>query len=217
MRGRQNMKKARAHTRYELKSGTYIPGTTTITGLENKPFLVAWANRLGLEGINSNKYVDELATIGTLAHYLIECQLKNEEPDISDYTPNQLETASNPVKKFNNWLDNNKFEFISSELQLVSEKHRFGGTIDLYCKLNGKLTLIDLKTSKACYPEHYTQVCAYEQLMIENVHTIEDVRILRIGRDPSEGFDDLSVTKRPLRWKKFLNLRDIYFLNKEIG
>jgi len=209
--------KYKAHTRYELKSGTYIPGTTTITGLENKPFLVPWANKLGLEGISSSKYVDEMASIGTLAHYLVECQLTNTKPDITDYTPNQLKAAEAPVKKFNNWLDKQKFELIASELKLVSEKHTFGGTIDLYCKLNGKLTLIDLKTSKSCYPEHFTQVSAYEQLLIENVHPVDDVRILRIGRDPSEGFDDLSVTKRPLRWKKFLNLRDIYFLNKEIG
>ena len=49
--------KYKAHTRYELKDGTYVPGTTTITGLENKPFLVPWANRLGLEGIAvGNKY-----------------------------------------------------------------------------------------------------------------------------------------------------------------
>ena len=68
---KDKLKKAsKAHIRYKLKDGTVVPGATTITGLLNKPFLITWANRLGLEGIDSTKYRDAAADIGTLAHQI---------------------------------------------------------------------------------------------------------------------------------------------------
>ena len=61
-------KASRAHTRYYTTDGTLVPGSTTITGLLNKPALVKWANNLGLQGIDSSKYVDKAARVGTLIH-----------------------------------------------------------------------------------------------------------------------------------------------------
>ncbi|MBD3393661.1 MAG: hypothetical protein GF410_16730, partial [Chitinivibrionales bacterium] len=69
---RHAAKKGKVHTRYYNKAGKQVPGTTTITGVMNKSALVKWANGLGLRGIDVKNYVDELATIGTLAHYMIE-------------------------------------------------------------------------------------------------------------------------------------------------
>ena len=45
--------KSKAHQRYKLADGTQVPGVTTITGQLNKPALIIWANRLGLQGIDS--------------------------------------------------------------------------------------------------------------------------------------------------------------------
>ena len=41
----------RAHQRYKIEDGTIVPGVTTVVGILNKPALVPWANKLGLEGI----------------------------------------------------------------------------------------------------------------------------------------------------------------------
>ncbi len=211
------MAKTKAHKRYELKNGDYVPGSTTITGLENKPFLVPWANKLGLEGISVSKYVDNLATVGLLAHEIIEYELSKKDLDLSDYTPNQIKLAKNSVAKFHNWKSKRQFELLKCEISLVSEEHKYGGTSDIYCLLDGVLTLIDLKTGKSCYPEHYCQVVSYEHLLIENGYPVKDVKILRIGRDESEGLDYLGVPNRDLLWDKFLRLRDIYYINKKLG
>ncbi|MBR3805105.1 MAG: hypothetical protein IKJ14_07150 [Clostridia bacterium] len=77
---------SKAHTRYYDSTGAVVPGATTITGLLNKPALVLWANRLGLEGIDSTKYVDKAAKIGTLIHYLVECHITKQTPDLTDFT-----------------------------------------------------------------------------------------------------------------------------------
>jgi len=57
----QVMKRSRAHITYKLADGVPVPGVTTILSVLNKPALVKWANNLGLQGIDSSKYVDEKA------------------------------------------------------------------------------------------------------------------------------------------------------------
>jgi hypothetical protein len=210
------MGKSKAHQRYRTADDTIVPGVTTITGVMNKPALVNWANNLGLKGISVGKYVDDLADVGTLAHKIIECYLTKQEVDYADYTPNQKSLAENAVLKFFSWEKENKFEVIKSELQMVSEKHRFGGCCDIYANLNGKSTLIDLKTSKGIFGEHFTQVSAYALLLEENGYPVEDVRILRIGRDESEGFDDKSVPLLKVHQERFLACLKLYNLNKQL-
>ncbi len=211
-------KKAKTHTVYKNKDGVRIPGTTTIIGVMDKPALVPWANGLGLQGIEVGKYVDALAEIGSLAHLIIEKYLKKETMNYDDYSPNTVKAAENAVLKFFHWLESKKdFEVIGSEMVLISEKYQYGGTIDLYCFVDGKYTLIDLKTCKACYGEHYTQVSAYRNLLLENGHPVDDCRVLRIGRDDSEGFDDYSVPKIDTHFKRFLICKELYEVNKELN
>ena len=106
---KDTMKVARTHTIYKNEKNIRVPGVTTITGVMDKPALVPWANRLGLQGYEVGKYVDELATIGSLAHYMVEVHIRNiingtnEEPDFGDYTPNQRSRAENAAIKFFNY------------------------------------------------------------------------------------------------------------------
>jgi len=209
-------KKTKAHTRYRNKANDIVVGVTTITGILNKPALVRWANNLGLKGIDSTKYVDDLANVGTLAHLMVENYLNLQETDFSDFTQNERDRAENAIIKFFAWEKENDFEMIGTEMKLISEEHQFGGQCDIYGELNGKKTLIDLKTSKACYSEHYTQVSAYRALLEENGYPVEDTRILRIGREEKEGFDDLHVPNIDLHFKKFLLCLEIYQLNKKL-
>jgi hypothetical protein len=139
----------------------------------DKPALVGWANAMGLKGIDTKKYVDELASIGTLAHYLIECHCKEEEPDLGDYSPNQVSLAQNSVKKFLSWQASVGFVPEYNELQLVSEQHQFGGQLDIIGMIAEKRILVDIKTCKGIYGEHKTQVAGgYLILAREHVDLI---------------------------------------------
>ena len=169
-----------------------------------------------LQGIQLGKYVDSLADVGTLAHRIVECHLKNQVVDYGDYSPNQRKMAENAAKKFFNWESKHQFKLLGSELQLVSEKHKFGGTCDIYCELDGKKTLIDIKTSKDCYKDHFSQVAAYRLLLEENGYPVEEVKILRIGRDDSEGFDEKEVPSLDLHTKRFLLALKLYNLEKQL-
>mgnify|MGYP001208091809 CR=1 FL=1 len=207
----------KAHQKYYLKDGTIVPGVTTIVNLLNKPALIKWANNLGLEGIDTSKYVDKAAKIGTCAHYLIQCHLAGEEPDLSDYSAQEIDLAENALLKYWEWEKQFTIEPILLETSLVSEKMRYGGTIDCYTKLNGEYWLIDFKTGKALYDEMFIQVSAYRNLLLENDYKVEGVAILRIGRDETEGFEYRVIDKEDLerQWKIFQHLLAIYYLKKE--
>jgi hypothetical protein len=209
-------KRAKAHTVYKLADGTRVPGTTTITGLLAKPALIKWANNLGLEGIDSNKYVDAAATVGTLAHEMVEAYLRKERLDLTLYSPDDIKRARRAFRKFVVWSKSVNLRPLFLERPMVSEMQRFGGTIDFYGDRNGVPTLIDFKTSKALYPEHLLQVAAYALLLHSNDFEVRDVYILRIGRDEGEGFEERKVDQIGKRWELFKHLLEVYRLRKEL-
>lgn len=200
---------------YKNKNEEKVPSVTTVLGIMDKPALKFWANKIGLQGIAVSQYVDDKAMIGTLAHYIIECYLKGEQPDFIGYKcdNDQIEQAKVCVKKFFEWESyQEQFEPVASELQLVSEKHQFGGTIDCIANLNGKTTLIDFKTCNAIYDEPYFQTSAYAELAREYGHDIEQIVILRIGRDETEGFEYIQIPNElpTLCFEVFKNCLGLY-------
>jgi ATP-dependent exoDNAse (exonuclease V) beta subunit len=188
-----------------------------VLGVLNKPALVAWANRLGLEGIDSSKYTDAAARIGTLAHYLVQCDFTGEKPDLSEYGKTEIDQAENALISFYEWKRAKVIEPIENELQLVSEQYRYGGTIDCYCKIDGDIWLLDFKTGKAIYSEMLIQLAAYRQLLIENGYPTEKAKILRIGRSEDEGFEERTITDFTNHWELFKHCLEIYRLQKKIG
>lgn len=222
--GRMNLEKKSAekskqHTVYKDKTGKRIIGVTTITGILSKPALISWSNKLGLQGVEISKYVDDLAVIGTLAHYMIECHINKKSPELDDYSKNQINTAETSFLKFLDWESKHEIEYLNSELQLVSESKRFGGTIDIIMVLDGVRTLVDVKTCKGIYGDHYLQVGGgYMFLANDNALDLKNAGILRVGRSEEEGIEAeyKSIPNVPKYQELFLKCLDIYNLKKEI-
>ena len=212
-------KASAAHTRYYTSFGEQVPGATTITGLLNKPALVKWANNLGLEGIDSSKYVDKAAKIGTLIHSMVESHITGRELDLSDYSEVEIETAKIGYGKYLYWEQLHTIEPIFNERGFASEKYRYGGTCDFYCILDGEPTLIDFKSCKAIYDEQFCQVSGYANLLKEQGYKVKRILILRIGRDETEGFEERYITRAQITkfFEIFKNLIKIYYLKKELG
>ena len=208
---------SKAHIRYKTSEGKIVPGATTITGLLNKPYLIKWANDLGLEGIDSSTYTDEAAKVGTLAHALIQADLQGEELDMKQYSPIQIDLAENAVLSWFEWKKHHDIKPIHCEVPFISDQMLYGGTVDCYCILDGKPTLLDFKTGKAIYEEYFVQLSAYAELLRENGFQVDECRILRIGRDETEGFEERSVTDTRKWFEIFRRLLDVYYLKKEVG
>jgi len=216
---KNSAKKARQHTVYKNSDGKRVPGVTTITGVLNKPALVPWANKIGLQGIEVSKYVDDLATIGTLAHYMVECHIKKEKPILDDYSKNQIDSAETSFLKFLDWESKHKIEYLGTEVQLVSNIYNYGGTLDILMILDGVRTLVDLKTCKAIYGDHHHQVGGgYMLLSYESDYNLKEAGILRIGRSEEEGIEaEYKPVPNIEKYQElFLKCLDIYNLKKEI-
>jgi hypothetical protein len=209
-------KVSKAHTIYKLSDGTRVPGVTTVLGVLAKPQLIKWANNLGLQGIDSSKYTDAAARIGTLAHYMVQCHITKEPTNFDDYSKSEIDQAENALISFFEWEKGHDIQPIFNEKGLVSEDYKYGGTIDCYANIDGKKGLIDFKTGKAIYSEMIIQLAAYKNLLTENGYQVENVRIIRIGRTEDEGFDEKVVTDLDNHWDMFKSLLSVYNLQKII-
>ena len=212
----KNGKSVKVHTVYKTKDGVRVPGVTTVLGILGKPALIHWAWDLGTKGIDYKKYRDDKADIGTLAHEMVMCHLKGEELDTSGYTEKQIDLAETCFLKYLEWEDEHDIKPILIEEPLISEKHRYGGTMDCYCNLDGILTLLDFKTGKAIYNEYFYQLGGYRELLTENKYETKRYIILRLGRDETEGFEVKERIDLEDETKIFLKLTEVYHLQKEL-
>jgi len=208
--------KAKIHTVYKTAEGQRVPSVTTILGILNKPALLKWAWQCGLDGQDYMAVRDNAADIGTLAHGMIQAHLKHETFDTSEYSASDIGKAENCLIKYWDWEKEHDIKPVLVEEQLVSVVYGFGGTIDCLAELNNELILIDHKTGKAIYPEMAYQLAAYWHLLSENDYEITNARILRIGRDETEGFEERVFKNLDNQWQLFLRCLDIYNLQKLI-
>ncbi len=213
------MSKNKAHIQYRTKDGRRAPGCSTITGQLNKPALVGWANRLGLQGIDSTKFRDDKADIGTLSHKMILDYFKKEKTNTDEYSKDQIDQAENSLLSFFEWEKQHKLEPIIIEEPFVSEMYLYGGTPDFYGRVDDGEELIDFKTGSGIYKEHWYQCSGYFWLLRENkTAQIKKVRILNIPRTEDESFKeevkDISTVEGYL--KGFLKLVEFYHNDKSL-
>jgi hypothetical protein len=209
--------------KYKLANGKVVPGVTTIIGASlgwNKRQLMHWAWQQGMEGIDYNKSSQAAMDAGTIAHAMAESSIKGtiwERPvGIDNDTFSKARTA---FEAFQTWQSMSKIELLESETPFVSERLRFGGTLDAIARINSEIALIDFKTSNGLYEDHVVQISAYLHLY-EEVKQVEikgGVHILRFGKNagnfhhhyyPRKQMDD------PFR--VFVNLRELYDLKKTL-
>jgi len=214
----KNNKNIRAHQRYRNAEGKIVPGVTTVTALlgTNKAVLIKWANNLGLQGIDSSKYRDEAADIGTLAHAMVTDKLAGKKTNTDEYSKVQIDKAENAALSFWNWYNNHSVKVHAVEKQMVSEQYQYGGTCDIYATVDGKEEIIDLKTGKGIYSEYFIQVSAYRHLLEEDGHKIDQIRILNIPRTEDETFKDEIKVNTETYFEIFLDLLNVYKLLKKV-
>jgi hypothetical protein len=169
-----------------------------------------------MQKIDYRKVSDKAKDVGTLAHYLIECDIKGIKPDTSEYSKVVIDKAENAYLAWLEWKKElGEIETVASEEQLVCDS--FGGTLDWVIKKNSEYILIDFKSSKAFYFEMEIQLATYRFLWNLNHpdKKIEVGYILRLGKE-----DGKFEVKKYEDWdrglKFFEHLLAVYLLKKEI-
>ena len=197
------MMKTKTHTKYFTSDNVQVKSVTTLIGQHlgwNKQMLIAWSRIQGLKGKDANKVRDEAGEIGTLAHKYCEAYIKKEKVDTSDYSENQIKKAIVAYDAFREWDSQVKPEYVESEIKLVSDKYKTGGTCDLILKIKNKLVIADLKTSKGLYDEFIIQLGAYRKLYeMQTGNKINGGLLLRLDKE-GKGFEQHQIPLKKLNW-----------------
>lgn len=204
---------------YRTADGKRVPSVTTILDrVMAKPALITWANRIGLQGKDLDSERDRTADAGSIAHELIAAHLEGRAPDLVYYDPGAYEAGQFGYLNAREWLSANTVEPLLIETPLVSEQYRYGGTVDLYARVNGRLEVIDWKTSSGIYPDNFYQLAGYRAMLIENGHPVNGVRVVSIGRELSDRFPQTKVESEPetldRAWFTFWYARQLYTLTQ---
>lgn len=189
------------HQKYFLKCGTEVDGTTRALKYIPKEALMGWAHKLGRQGKDMKVESGNAAKIGTIAHFLCQCDLLGWEPDLSECDGILVRSAQIAFKAYRDWWAQSGLRPVAVEKQLVSHCYRYGGTIDLIAvDKHEELTLVDFKTSSGLWPEYSYQVAAYAELWQENYRRlpIQHLLLVRIDKETGE-----YETKQHTEWKRF--------------
>lgn len=182
--------RARSHQKYITSSGEQVPGGSTLANIINfgsADPLMAWAIRLHNEGIDFKEYRREASDFGNAFHRYVECMHKGEEFPAGEYPGNYVEPAKIMAENFYRKLTDLGMTMVESEIQLVSDTERFGGTLDLVLRdKEGRLCLSDLKSSNSISVSHKCQVGgAYRILFREKYgEAPASVSLFRADRNP---------------------------------
>jgi hypothetical protein len=152
---------------YITDNGNYVPSVTTY--LEAYPKSYVYYEWLKAAGDNADEIRDEAGRKGSVVHKLTERYDNGEEINLLDdngFIGYKLSEWS-MFEKYVEFRTKHQTAVIHNELNLVSESYRMGGTIDRVMQINGKLYLVDIKTSNAVHNHYWLQLAAYQKLLQE--------------------------------------------------
>jgi hypothetical protein len=216
------------HQVYRTADGERVPGVTTILGATlPKDALIHWAWKLGTEGKDYKKEREAAANVGTVAHARIEAWLAGLDFDDDCVSGDLLVKSEAPLARFKAWWHERKYRPLLLEAQMVSERFKCGGTLDVLATPEGGgrvADLVDIKTTNATkswpYDSVLIQVCAYATLVEEGQGApVRDIHVWRIGKtEDDEGqIYTLSAHEREVATRLFARLCDTYRDLKELG
>jgi hypothetical protein len=179
-----------AHQKYFTRDGREVVGASTPARLGHDiKGLLNWYLSCGRKMVNPFHILARAGVVGSISHHIIRCYIEDWKADLSEFSQSEIAEAEIPANKFWAWWQEQDFVPVGTEVQLVSEKYGYGGTIDVLARdAGGRLILVDWKSSSGIWPDHLCQLSAYEQLVHENRQEQVFKRVIvRGGKDDDEG------------------------------
>ena len=193
---------------YETPSGAKYPSVTSVTRLHNLESIQAWKDKVGEE--EAGKISRRALARGNKIHSLAEKYLLNEGDMSDDFSKADFGQMIPYLNKINN--------IHCLETQLYSDHLQTAGTVDCIGEYEGKLTVIDFKTSaklkKREWVKDYFMQCSAYAVMYEERTGTPIERLLLIINVEDEGIQ-LMDSKRHEHIDDFLDLRETFRKMKE--
>ena len=195
--------------RYYEVDGEYLPSITTILDVYPKghgfrKWLVSQFSQEEADAV-----LHEAGDRGSRVHWGVEELLSGNDVTY-DSVPYGFNSSFTPKEwkyliAFMNWFEDNKPVVQSIEETVVGDG--WAGTADLIATIEGKLCLIDWKTSGAIYESHKCQVAAYA-----TATGIEQARIVRLGSKHKVGYEQFTLDAVLIEeyYKLFLHVKAVW-------
>ena len=165
---------------YVTPEGNKYPSITTVLSGRAKEGINAWRERVGESA--ANRIMRAASSRGTAVHELAENYLNNEELKNQEVLPLFMFT------QLKSELDNIN-NIVMQEGGLYSDKWGIAGRVDCIADYDGKLTVIDFKTStkekkEAWIENYFIQCTAYCEMYEERYgQAIDQIAILIVCED----------------------------------
>lgn len=211
----------RPTTGYRLADNTRVPSVTTITGrFKDSGALIRWAYRCGQDGIDIDAAKDKAGTAGSIAHGWIEQYVNGEPtPALHEGADEMAALAWGGYSAFLEWAAMAHLDISETETPLISETHRYGGTLDAVGLVSGQKKLLDWKTSNGVYLEYVVQLAAYRNLLRERDgdDAPASAMLLRVGKEHADfHLHSYPESVLDMGWEWFVRARQMYDLDKSL-
>ena len=188
---------------YQTPSGKAYPSVTTITGQLAKKAIQEWRQRIGKE--KAAAITAKASRQGTRIHYLCEDYLSNREFRKKEFDLEMWESIKPELDRIDN--------IHGLESKLFSDHLEVAGTVDCVGEYDGKLSIIDFKTSskfktKEQIKNYFMQTAAYA-VAFEETTKIPVANLLIIMAVAHEGVVTFKE-KRDTWIGEFIDLREKY-------
>ncbi|MHA2296191.1 MAG: PD-(D/E)XK nuclease family protein [Candidatus Hodarchaeales archaeon] len=225
---------------YETEIGR-LPSVSTVLSVLPAPGLKRWRKKLANHGVDPVKRLQYSAIRGTVIHAEIAnhfCRMTGGKVQPLEFSKFEDQKRYEELKedtKFQEEVDRgmnmfkNKFledhEIVpyknGIEFPVLSRDYNYAGTVDLLAVVDGYITLIDFKTSKAIHDKHEIQVAAYANAFketcgfaVENIVVVSfppDIEFLGELVNPFENYVFKNVPEG--RFDEFIPVRDEFYFN----
>lgn len=191
---------------YNTPSGEKYPSITTILTEKGRAAIQQWRNRVGHETANTISRV--AAGRGTALHKIAEDYLNNEPVEPKSPLVADLWRKVRPV------IDDNIDNVHCQETRLFSHHLRLAGTVDCIAEYNGRLSIIDFKTStgnkRKEWISSYFMQCAAYAIMYEELSFIPITQLVVIVGVEEEPTPQIFIEHRDRWTTELLYWRDNY-------
>ena len=199
---------------YKTPEGLLYPSVTTITSQHGKDKIIEWRRRVGEE--EANRISTRASNRGTKVHKICENYLNNEE-DYARTNPAHIhKTMPDSIAMFKSLqplLDEHVNNIHALEIPLYSHHLKVAGRVDCIAEYDGKLSIIDFKTSGRLKEESwikgYFMQCSAYAVMYEERTGIPVSQIVIMIAVESE-HPQVFIKKRNDYIKDFISYREVY-------
>ena len=136
--------------------------------------LMHWANTKGLDGLTlEDAYRGGPAEVGTMAHAMIEADLRGDVIDTSAADEKTRDVLERIFDRWQEWREMYVGDVLLVEARMVHRELRYGGRVDqVFLGKDGNVWLLDVKTGRL-YAEALVQAAGYVML-VEGGELVDD-------------------------------------------